>query len=109
MRPTIAIRPKIEPITKPAMAPGVTPSAFPAIVEELLGAVEGKRALERFELSEEGDGAAHPSFGTFGANPSIGCAKACATEVVATKGARFVEPLSSYCRTVTVDETVKSL
>jgi hypothetical protein len=101
----MAPNPHTAPITMPAMDPGEMNIASVAASEELLG--EGC-ALVAFELADEGN-TAHPSLGGLEANPSMGCAYACATDVVATKGARFVEPLSSYLRIVTVDDTVRSL
>jgi len=97
--------PHTEPSTMPAIALEEMLSGFVVAVDEVTGE---ELTLVVFKLAEEVN-SAHPSFGALGAKPSMGCAYACATEVVATKGARFVEPLSSYLSTVTVDDTVKSL
>jgi len=105
------MRPRTEPTTIPAIAPGDTPVEPAAAAEELFVEDAADLVLNSVELveDEEGEGDAHPSFGAVGANPSIGCAKACASDVVATNGAIIVDPLSSYLRTVAVDDTVKSL
>ena len=102
-------RPTTDPTTTPAIVPGEILAVLAAAVEELPEDDEFNPIIEDLTLASDDDGAAQPSLGALGANPSMGCAYACAPEVVATKGAMFVEPFSSYLRAVTVDDTTKSL
>lgn len=121
----IAARPTTEPTTAPAMVPGdalfedelAAPAvaALPLVDEEPADGededawmLETEPKLARDE-DEDATAAAHPSVGKLFANPSIGCAYACAPELVATHGSTSVFPTLSYFRAVTVFDTVKSL
>ncbi|KAJ4364985.1 hypothetical protein N0V83_008601 [Neocucurbitaria cava] len=119
----IAARPTTEPTTAPAIVPGEAlledELAAPAVAalalvdeepaddeDEDAWILEAEPELARDE-DEDATGAAHPSVGKLFANPSIGCAYACAPELVATHGSTSVFPTLSYLRAVIVLDTLE--